>query len=179
LWFSLGVPRKHLASVLVWLHTGYQVSLATDLIPVSLPALAWDSVRESRSASLTNQASHRGETALLSTDTIQILNPLPGHSSSTSVKRAHRYIAKGRAIFVDEHSIRFIETSQRDIWRLQSRSGYDGVDRPLTQAEVAAIPVVEPEKLFAPVGRRHFRRATDGKNGKVKWLVRGGVAVNV
>ena len=110
---------------------------------------------------------------------VLILNPLPGQSNFTSIRRAQRYALKGRAVFVGDASIRFIDDEHRAAWAssLVTKAGYDGVDRRLRLDEVAHLPVVNAEALFAPTGGKQFRRSTDDKNGKVKWLVRNGIPV--
>jgi hypothetical protein len=115
----------------------------------------------------------------LSTLQVLIVNPLPGQSNFTSIRRAQRYAIKGRAVFVGDSAIKFIDDEHRAAWAssLVTKAGYDGVERSLTLNEVAHLPVVNAEALFAPTGSKHFRRSTDGKNGKVTWLVRNGVPV--
>ena len=97
---------------------------------------------------------------------VRIINPVLGGQAGTSLKRAERFVRKGKAIFVDPRTIRFLDSPQQaDIGRraeivLHARitnAAYDGVSATFFDC-ARAIPVLNPRALVAPRGKRKEAR---------------------
>lgn len=93
-----------------------------------------------------------------------ISNPLPGGSRYTSLRNAERFVRRGLARWTGT-KLMFIESDTRDmaivsaeIGQLRKYLAYDRVARPMTLREIAAIPVICPEKLIMDRGRSRHER---------------------
>ena len=80
---------------------------------------------------------------------IKIINPIENGSPFTSRKRGLHFVQAGRAIFVAENQIRFIETDPRNQAAVaRAASGYVLSERLLTERELKSIPFVNPSKAY-------------------------------
>lgn len=95
---------------------------------------------------------------------VSILNPTPGGNRYTSLRNAQRFVRRGVARWSGER-LEFITSDANnrkviaeEIKRLRTGMGYDRVQRAMTLEEIAAIPVVCPQKLLIDRGRRKSAR---------------------
>jgi hypothetical protein len=88
---------------------------------------------------------------------VKIENPVYAGNDSTSLKRAQRFVRSGRAVFTGPSTIRFLDSSQQQRIRLQADAahhakltgtGYDSVDRLLTQQEAAHLPIIRASRMM-------------------------------
>lgn len=82
---------------------------------------------------------------------IQILNPLPGGSKHTTIRRAWRFVLNHRAVFEGD-SIRFCAPTEPDMLaaidpRKLTGMHYDRIDRIMSRRERRAIPVISLLRL--------------------------------
>ena len=85
-------------------------------------------------------------------DKIRILTPTRHGSCWTGRKRAERYVRTGRAVFIGLAAIRLVESDARNLAAVkkaaESAAGYDDIRRTLTVAELANIPLINPQKAL-------------------------------
>src|SRR5260370_36579582 len=80
---------------------------------------------------------------------VKIINPIENGSAITSRKRAVQFVQAGRAVFLGDKFIRFVETDTRNqAAKGRAASGYQAVDRMMSKAEMANIPLVRPSLAF-------------------------------
>ena len=80
---------------------------------------------------------------------VKIINPTENGSLFTSRKRALQFVKIGRAIFVAENQIRFVETDPRNqAAAARAAMGYVQIERMLTKRELQNIPFVNPAKAY-------------------------------
>ncbi|MGO4884237.1 MAG: hypothetical protein ACLP59_25965 [Bryobacteraceae bacterium] len=110
---------------------------------------------------------------------IRIINPVENGSNITSRKRALQFVQAGRAVFVGSNLMRFIDVDPRNqAAALRAARGYVEVDRMMTKAEAANIPLVRPAKAIREAmtdrSASRPRRAPGGRSGPVRVLVGAG-----
>ena len=91
---------------------------------------------------------------------IKIINPVPGGSAWTSIKRANRFVDDGRAIW-EKNCIRFVHAGQlqlalnkaRDISlrRTPQEIGYDGVGM-MRIDQIQGLPLTGPAQKLVTLG---------------------------
>ena len=80
---------------------------------------------------------------------IKIVNPIENGSRFTSRKRALQFVQAGRAIFVAETQIRFLENEPRNrAAATRAATLYVLNNRMLTKKELRNIPVINPSKAY-------------------------------
>jgi hypothetical protein len=111
---------------------------------------------------------------------IRIVNPVENGSNITSRKRALQFVHAGRAVFVGNNLMRFIDTDPRNqAAARRAARGYEEVDRMMTKTEAANIPLARPAKAIMEAmtdraGNR-ARRAPSGRSGPVRVVVKAGI----
>ena len=81
---------------------------------------------------------------------VKIINPIENGSAITSRKRAVQFVQAGRAVFLGDKFIRFVETDTRNqAAKGRAASGYQAVDRMMSKAEMANIPFARPGLAFS------------------------------
>ena len=101
---------------------------------------------------------------------VKVVNPVWNGSGYIKRKTANFYLAEGRAEFVGEDQLRLIESHPKNkgaSWR--AATGYERVDRMMTRAELAHIPLVRPEILLTDRSTP-TRRSFSGRSGPVRVL---------
>ena len=111
---------------------------------------------------------------------VRISNPIENGSNFTSRKRAAQFVEAGRAAFVDENTIRFLETDPRNqAAHRRAAAEYNAVNREMSRKEIANIPLVCPGRALREALTKRsnvpIRRHVAGRNGPVRVLVSGGV----
>ncbi len=93
---------------------------------------------------------------------IPVINPHLGGWTAISLYSARRHVARGIARMIGG-KLEFIRSEREiitaEIRRLRSAMAYDRVQRPMTLEEIAAIPVVCPERLMIDRSRGRSKRA--------------------
>ena len=90
------------------------------------------------------------ETPDVYTGTIKVENPPAGHSGFLSLRHAERWVRQGRAFFVRGGGLRLFDGARQAMAATrsgrtdESRHGYDGIHRMLTEAEKRRLPLVGP-----------------------------------
>jgi hypothetical protein len=108
---------------------------------------------------------------------VLITNPIENGSNFTSRKRALQFVEAGRAVFVGDNSIRFIETDPRN-QAAQRRAAveYNAVNRVMNKKEIANIPLVRPGKAVREYLTKRSRvpvlRHVAGRSGPVRVIER-------
>jgi hypothetical protein len=111
---------------------------------------------------------------------VRIINPVENGSNITSRKRALQFVAEGRAVFVGSKLLRFIETDPRNQAAAhRAARGYEAVNRVMSKAEIANIPLVRPATAIrdAMTDRSTSRRrhVPGRRSGPVHVLVSKGI----
>ena len=80
---------------------------------------------------------------------VKIVNPVENGAAVTSRKRALQFIQAGRAVFVGQNQIRFVESDPRNQAAAERATrGYAAVDRKMTETELRNIPLVRPTRAL-------------------------------
>jgi hypothetical protein len=109
---------------------------------------------------------------------IRIVNPIENGSSLTSRARALQYVRAGRAVFVGQNSVRFLDTHPgNQSAREQAAAGYQSIDRGMTVSELAHIPIIRPTSLMVDRTRVPVRRSLAGRNGPVRFVMSEGIGL--
>ena len=109
---------------------------------------------------------------------VRITNPIENGSNLTSRKRAMQFVEAKRTVFVDDNSIRFIETDPRNrAAHRRAAAEYNAVNRTMTRMELANIPLVRLGKALTEALTKRSqtpRRRVAGRSGPVRVIVSTG-----
>jgi hypothetical protein len=107
---------------------------------------------------------------------VRIINPIENGSNLTSRKRALQYVDAKRAVFVDDNSIRFIESDPRNqAANSRAAAEYNALNRTMSREEIVNIPLVRPGKALKELLTNRSlvpaRRHVAGRSGPVRSLL--------
>ena len=106
---------------------------------------------------------------------VSITNPIENGSNFTSRRRALQFVDARRAVFVDDNSIRFIETDPRNqAAHRRAAAEYNAVNRMMNKKEIASIPLVRPGKALREALTKRSRvpvRYVAGRSGPVRVIM--------
>jgi len=86
-----------------------------------------------------------------------VLNPVAGGSAATSMNRARRFVKAGRARFVDNNAIEFLDVplnrgvalnAEEALHRRIVGVNIDAISRTMTRREMAGLPIVGAERMI-------------------------------
>ena len=111
---------------------------------------------------------------------VKIVNPVENGAAVTSRKRALQFVQSGRAVFVGQNQLRFIETDPRNRAAAERATrGYAAVDRKMTETELRNIPLVRPARALREMmtdrARAKGGRPPAGRTGPGRVLTLDGV----
>jgi hypothetical protein len=80
---------------------------------------------------------------------VKIINPVENGSAITSRKKAVQFVQAGKAVFLGDNFIRFVENDPRNqAVTERAASGCQDVNRMMSKAEIANIPFARPGRAF-------------------------------
>jgi len=111
---------------------------------------------------------------------VKIVNPIENASHITSRKRALQFVKAGRAVFVGSNLLRFVEADPRNQTAVRRAAhAYASVDRIMTKAEIAKIPLARPatalREAMTDRSKSRVRRTPVGRSKSPRVLVSNGV----